>query len=116
VVIAHSDGSWVEVGGANSAKAGDTLVVYCTGLGDVSPRAVAGFPAPPSPVSQAIDPVTLTLGGVNVPVIFAGPTPGFTGLYQVNATVPSGIAPSQQAPLVLSQGGRASSVVTIPLQ
>jgi len=116
VVIVHSDGSWVEVGGANSATAGDTLVIYCTGLGDVTPRAVAGFPAPVSPVSQVIDTVTLTIGGVSVPVSFAGLTPGFTGLYQVNATVPSGIAPNQQAPLVLSQGGRASATVTVPMQ
>ena len=116
VVIAHADGSWVEVGGANSAKAGDTLVVYCTGLGDVSPRVIAGLPVPPSPLSNTIDPVTLTIGGKNVPIFFAGPTPGFTGLYQVNATVPGGIAPSPQAPLVLSQGGRPSATVTIPMQ
>jgi uncharacterized protein (TIGR03437 family) len=118
VVIVHSDGSWVEVGGANSVTvtAGDTLVIYCTGLGDVTPRLVAGFPAPPSPVSQVIDTVTLTIGGVNVPVFFAGPTPGFTGLYQVNATVPAGIASNPQAPLVLSQGGRTSATVTIPMQ
>jgi uncharacterized protein (TIGR03437 family) len=116
VVIAHADGSWVEVGGANSAKAGDTLVIYCTGLGDVSPRVIAGLPVPPSPLSNTIDPVTLTIGGKNVPIFFAGPTPGFTGLYQVNATVPGGIAPSTQAPLVLSQGGRPSATVTIPMQ
>jgi hypothetical protein len=34
----------------------------------------------------------------------------------VNATVPSGIAPNQQAPLVLSQGGLNSATVTIPVQ
>jgi uncharacterized protein (TIGR03437 family) len=58
----------------------------------------------------------VTLGGVNAPVFFAGPSPGFTGLYQVNATVPTGITPNQQAPLVLSQGGRNSATVTIPVQ
>jgi uncharacterized protein (TIGR03437 family) len=116
VVIAHADGSWVEVGNGNSAKAGDTLVIYCTGLGDVSPRVIAGLPVPPSPLSQTIDPVTLTIGGKNVPIFFAGPTPGFTGLYQVNATVPGGIAPSPQAPLVLSQGGRPSGTITVPVQ
>jgi uncharacterized protein (TIGR03437 family) len=42
--------------------------------------------------------------------------PGYSGLYQVNATIPAGIAPSQQSPLVLSQGGRASLTVTVPLQ
>jgi uncharacterized protein (TIGR03437 family) len=78
VVIAHADGSWVEVGNGNSAKAGDTLVIYCTGLGDVSPRVIAGLPVPPSPLSNTIDPVTLTIGGKNVPIFFAGPTPGST--------------------------------------
>ena len=60
--------------------------------------------------------MTLTIGGVKVPVFFAGPTPGFTGLYQVNATIPAGIAPSQLAPLVLSQGGRTSATIAVPLQ
>jgi uncharacterized protein (TIGR03437 family) len=116
VVVVHPDGSQVESGNGNSATAGDTLVIYCTGLGDVTPRAIAGTPAPASPLASAIDTVTLTIGGVNVPVAFAGPTPGFTGLYQVNATLPTAIAASQQAPLVLSQGGRASVAVTVPVQ
>jgi uncharacterized protein (TIGR03437 family) len=116
IVIVHPDGSQVEAGNGNSAAAGDPLVIYCTGLGDVSPRAVAGYPAPPTPLSYAIEPVTATIGGVNAPVAFAGPSPGFIGLYQVNLNVPSGIAANQQAPLVLSQGGRNSAVVTIPVQ
>jgi uncharacterized protein (TIGR03437 family) len=116
VVIVHADGSQVEAGNGNSATAGDALVIYCAGLGDVTPRAVAGAPAPPSPLAHTINPVAVTIGGVNAPVFFAGPTPGFTGLYQVNATVPTGIAPSQQAPLVLSQGANSSATVTIPVQ
>jgi uncharacterized protein (TIGR03437 family) len=116
VVIVNADGSEVEVGPTVPAKAGDILVIYCTGLGDVSPAAVAGFPASPQPLSQAIDTVTVTIGGVSAQVLFAGPTPGFTGLYQVNAIVPAGVTASQQIPLVLSQGGRTSSVVTIPMQ
>jgi uncharacterized protein (TIGR03437 family) len=116
MVIVHADQSWVIAGNGNSVKTGDTLEIYCTGLGDVTPRAVAGFPVPPSPLSQAINPVTLTIGSVKVPVFFAGPTPGFTGLYQVNATIPAGIAPSTQVPLVLSQGGRTSATITVPVQ
>jgi uncharacterized protein (TIGR03437 family) len=116
MVIVHPDQSWVIAGNGNSVKAGDVLEVYCTGLGDVTPRAIAGSPAPPSPLSQVIDPVTLTIGGVKVPVFFAGPTPGLTGLYQVNATIPTGIAPSPQVPLVLSQGGRTSATITVPVQ
>jgi uncharacterized protein (TIGR03437 family) len=116
VVIVHPDGSQAEAGGGNAATAGDAVVIYCTGLGDATPRAVAGFPVPPSPLSWANDTVTATIGGVNASVFFAGLSPGFTGLYQVNAMVPSGIAPNPQAPLVLSQGGRTSATVTIPVQ
>jgi len=117
IEIFRPDGSYEGVAGnGNSATAGDVIVIYCTGLGDVSPRAVAGFPAPSSPLAQTIDPVTMSIGGVNAPVVFAGPSPGYVGLYQVNATVPSGITPNQQAPLVLTQGGRPSLTVTIPMQ
>jgi len=34
----------------------------------------------------------------------------------VNATIPAGIAASQQSPLVLSQGGRAGLTVTVPIE
>jgi uncharacterized protein (TIGR03437 family) len=117
IEIYLADGSYAGVvGKGNSAAAGDTVVIYCTGLGDVTPRAVAGYPAPPLPLSSTIEAVTVTIGGVNVPVSFAGLAPGETGVYQVNVTIPSGIAANQQAPLVLSQGGRTSATVTIPVQ
>ena len=116
ILVIHPDGSWAVAGNGNSAKAGDTLEIFCTGLGDVSPRLVAGYPAPPSPLSYVIDAVTLTIGGVNVVPFFSGAAPGFSGLYQVNATIPAGIAPSQQAPLILSQGGRAGVTVTVPIE
>ena len=116
ILIIHPDGSWVVAGNGNSAKAGDALEIFCTGLGDVAPRLVAGYPAPPSPLSYVIDAVTLTIGGVNATPIFAGVAPGFSGLYQVNVVIPAGIAASQQVPIVLSQGGRPSATVTVPIQ
>jgi uncharacterized protein (TIGR03437 family) len=117
IEIFRPDGSYEGVAGnGNSATAGDVVVIYCTGLGGVNPRAVAGYPAPVSPLSQTIDPVTMTIGGVNVPVFFAGLAPGYAGLYQVNATIPGGIAPNATAPLVLTQGGQKSPTVTIPMQ
>jgi uncharacterized protein (TIGR03437 family) len=117
IEIFRPDGSYEGVAGnGNSATAGDAVVIYCTGLGGVNPRGVAGYPAPPSPLSQTIDPVTVTIGGVNVPVFFAGLAPNYAGLYQVNATIPTGIAPNQASPLVLTQGGQNSLTVTIPMQ
>jgi uncharacterized protein (TIGR03437 family) len=116
ICILRPDGSCNLAGANNPAHAGDILELYCTGLGDTNPRTVAGFPATASPLLWAIDTVTLTVGGVNVPVSFYGLTPGLAGLFQVNATLPTGIAPSSQAPVVLSQGGRAGVTVTVPIQ
>ena len=44
---------------------------------------------------------------------FAGLTPGFTGLYQVNLVVPSGVAPGAAEPVVLNEAGQSSVQVTI---
>jgi uncharacterized protein (TIGR03437 family) len=98
---------------ANPAKAGDTLVIYCTGLGEVSPSITAGTPAPLTPLSHTVNMVTATMGGVAASVQFAGLTPGFAGLYQVNAVVPAGITAGNQVPLVLSAAGQLSVPVMI---
>jgi uncharacterized protein (TIGR03437 family) len=44
---------------------------------------VDGAAAPSSPIYQATGTVTATIGGVNAPVLFAGLTPTFAGLYQI---------------------------------
>jgi uncharacterized protein (TIGR03437 family) len=117
VVIGHPDGTQVHAGNGNAAAAGDSLVIYGTGFGAVNPRAVAGAPAPLLPLAQTDDPVTVTIGGVNAPVSFAGPTPDATGLYQVNVTVPSGVTPSSAVPVIMTQGGvKSPAAVTIPIK
>jgi uncharacterized protein (TIGR03437 family) len=73
----------------NPAHAGDTLVVYGTGEGQVSPPALTGDAAPLSPPATLSLDVTATIGGQNVPVAFAGLAPGLVGLFQVNLAVPS---------------------------
>jgi len=104
------------VSASNPAKAGDTLVIYCTGLGEVSPSIVAGAAAPLSPLFNTVNTVTATMGGIAASVQFAGLTPGFAGLYQVNAVVPAGIAPGNQLALVLTAAGQSSAPVTIAVR
>jgi uncharacterized protein (TIGR03437 family) len=82
----------------------------------VDPQAVAGAEAPVAPLSQALDRVGVTIGGIAAPVFFAGLTPGFTGLYQINAYVPTGVTPGDSVLLIITQAGRTSPPVSISVR
>jgi len=100
----------------NPAKAGDVVVVYCTGLGATNPAMRSGEAALPSPLAKATTPVQVTIGGQPAVVHYAGLTPGFVGLYQVNVQVPSGVTPGSSVPLVISQDGVPSNTVTLAVR
>ena len=103
----------VLVDGNAPAAVGDTVVIYCTGLGDVSPAIPAGSAAPASPLSHTVNTVTATIGGLPATVMFSGLSPGFAGLYQVNAVVPAGVATGSSVPVVISVAGQTSPAVTL---
>jgi uncharacterized protein (TIGR03437 family) len=91
------------------ATAGNPVVIYCVGLGAVTPGISAGSIVPYSPLSNATAPVTVTFGNQTVTAAFAGLTPGLAGLYQVNVNVPPGVTPGNQVPVTISAGGKSSS-------
>ena len=93
------------------ATIGETVIVYCTGLGIVSPAVTEGVP--PTTASMTVNPVTATIGGLNAPVSYAGVTPGDPGLYQVNVIVPSGIATGDSVPVQITIAGQSSQTVTM---
>jgi uncharacterized protein (TIGR03437 family) len=98
------------------ATAGDVLAIFCTGLGAVSPAVPDGTASPTSPLANTVASATVTIGGKNAPVAFAGLTPGFVGLYQIDATVPSGVTPGNQVPLIVSIAGQTSPPASIALK
>jgi uncharacterized protein (TIGR03437 family) len=116
LVKVAADGTQSIVSTDNPAHAYDAVVIYCAGLGDVDPRQIAGQQATFAPLSQTLDPVKVTIGGVDAPVFFAGVTPGFTGLYQVNAFVPTGVTPGDNVSLVITQAGRPGPPVSISVR
>jgi uncharacterized protein (TIGR03437 family) len=101
-------------GPAHPAKAGDVLIIYCAGLGAVVPAIDAGVAV--DRLTQTINPVGVTIGGVPSNVLFSGLTPNFTGLYQVNVMVPAGLSPGDGVPVVLSVAGVSSPPATISVQ
>jgi uncharacterized protein (TIGR03437 family) len=65
---------------------------------------------------DALGNVKLTIDGVGVPVQYAGPAPGFTGLDQVNAPLSLALRGRGESNVVLTVNGMQSNVVTISVQ
>ena len=101
----------------NPAEPGEVLIIYCSGLGAVDPPVDAGAAAPgQEPFARTVDPVAVTIGGLEANVFFAGLTPRFTGLYQVNAFVPERVIPGNAVPVVLEVANQTSLPVTIAVR
>ncbi len=94
------------------ATAGSVVTIYCTGLGPVTPPVASGVGAP-GPTSL-VNSASLTIGGVNAAIQYAGLTPGSPGLYQVNAVVPPGVT-GNAIPVVLTVGTQSSPAATMAI-
>src|SRR5262249_4710969 len=102
------------------AQPGDTLTIYAIGLGATSPGILAGDPAPTEPLSRLVNSpvVNFFLTGataITAQPLFAGLTPTYAGLYQVNVTIPSN-APRGTVNLTLGFNDAISNAVQIAIQ
>jgi uncharacterized protein (TIGR03437 family) len=86
---------------------GQYLVIYATGLGAVAQEGSA---------SSTTTPVSVVLNGTELPILFAGLTPGYPGLYQVNVAIPAGIPPGFGLSLALKEGDQLSNAVSVAVQ
>jgi uncharacterized protein (TIGR03437 family) len=103
--VVNQDGA---LNGATSpARRGDTVTIYCTGLGATVPK---------GGLSTTSGTVTVILSATELPSSFSGLTPGFVGLYQVNFPIPLQSAPGLSLPLVVEAGGVTSNSVTVAVQ
>jgi uncharacterized protein (TIGR03437 family) len=98
----------------NGAEANSYVVAYLTGAGDVDNPVQTGSPAVSSPLSRHKNNVTATINGVPAEVAFAGLTPQFIGLTQVNLKVPS--MPAGTYALVVAAGGQQSNSVMVTVK
>ncbi len=93
---------------SSSGKAGDTLLLFLTGDGDLKPTLPTGetpSPATAAPnLPQPRQPVTLTVGGLAAKIQFIGVPYGLAGVTQINFTIPANIAPGPQQ-VVVNVGG-----------
>lgn len=98
------------------ARKGEVVIIYCAGLGPVSPAVESGRRAPASPLSGVVNPVTVTIGGAEAQVLFAGLAPGFSGLYQINAFVPQESLSGNEVAVIIEAAGQRSRLVTIAVE
>jgi uncharacterized protein (TIGR03437 family) len=88
--VVHPDGTLVNA--KNPAQIGETVSVYLTGLGAVSPTIADGAAGPTDPLATTpTGAIAAYIGGVAATVGYSGLAPQLAGLYQINLTVPAGL-------------------------
>lgn len=94
----------------NPVSIGDYLVIYCSGLGAVTPSVTAGqIPLPYPTNTKVMGQLTVTIG--NVPatnITYEGLNAQYVGLYQVNVQVPEGVQAGNEVPVVIAVGNLQS--------
>ena len=114
--ILNEDGS--ANSSTNPARIGSIIVIYATGEGQTIPGGIDGKLAE-EPFPQPELPVSVTIGGLPAEILYAGAAPGFAGLLQVNARIPSQIQQAVNShgdvPITLTVGD-ASSQSTVGSQ
>jgi uncharacterized protein (TIGR03437 family) len=112
IVQRHPDGALITA--LNPAKPGDILILYMTGIGGLDNPPATGAPATDSPLASATVTPTVTVGGVEVEVLFAGLAPGFVGLGQINIELPAGLPQGTPLTLVIRFGENESHPLQLP--
>ena len=126
-IIVNQDGSFPIPAtpglASHPATAGDVVVIYAIGLGQTSPAVTEGAIAPSNPLATVPSIVKVLFGGggfagepIAVTPMFAGLTPGYAGLYQINVTVPLGLPPGETPVILQGDDGVLSKTSYIAVQ
>jgi len=112
--VAALDQNNILITTSHGVPQGTVVQLFLNGLGPVTNQPASGDPASTTVLSYTTSQPTVSIGGINAPVIFSGLTPGTIGLYQVNATVPK--AGSGLQPITITIGGVTSTVSHVQIQ
>lgn len=105
-------GTGALIGWDRPAKAGGTVLVMATGLGEVDPPWPAGLPSPESDPPRTVAQVNATLAGLPAKVLAAHLAPGFVGIYLVEVQIPFGTHPGA-VELAIEAEDRLSNAVPL---
>ncbi|HEY3837081.1 MAG TPA: FG-GAP-like repeat-containing protein [Bryobacteraceae bacterium] len=103
------------VDSSNPATADTVVQIYCTGLGQVSNQPATGA-SRADQLSLTTNVPAVTIGNLNLQVLFSGLAPGLIGVYQVNVALPPAIPAYWKGPAIpvsISIGNISSNTVTM---
>ena len=92
------------------AQLGNTLVLYGTGLGAIS----GADNVPPGAVSVGAN-VTINIAGTSIAAAYAGRSPNFPGLDQINFVLPATVPTGCYIPAEVTASGRPSNLFYLEL-
>ncbi|MDA1233375.1 MAG: fibronectin type III domain-containing protein [Acidobacteria bacterium] len=92
---------------AQPAKLGEVVTLFANGLGPTNPAGITGDSSLDA-LRPVVIPVKVFVGDAEAQVLFAGLTPQFVALYQINIRIPFGAVPGDAVPVVIEQGGVTS--------
>lgn len=100
---------------ASPAKPGDLMILYATGLGYTQPLPQTGaIPETPADITGFTSgALSVLLNGKPIDqstIAYAGLTPGFAGLYQINFYIPGDCAANPQIQVVMGAQSSAANV------
>jgi uncharacterized protein (TIGR03437 family) len=93
---------------AGTAASPTFLVLFTTGVRN----APAANPNDGNGVAEA---VTVTINGVPATTLYAGPTPGFVALDQLNVVIPPSLAGAGSVKVTVSIGGKVANIVSVKI-
>jgi len=113
--VLHADYSLVSP--QRPARPSETVMIWLTGLGELTPAVRTGAANPAAPLAWAVEtPISVLFGGEPATrVDFAGGAPGFAGLNQINATIPLNTPVGGNVPVAILTGNAYTDLVDIPI-
>jgi uncharacterized protein (TIGR03437 family) len=113
-VIVHADNQLVTP--ANPATANEVLVIYGTGVGSFDNPPATGAAASSAPLAASLLTPTVAVAGSAAQVLFAGLTPGFVGLVQINIQLPATLPAGNTLPLTVAFGSSNAPIVNLSVR
>ena len=123
-IMTTADGSAKTGVPSHPVKIGDTVVIYAIGLGPTSPLVDSGVASPGAPGLGNVPGTTKLCFGVETPfnqapcatAAFSGLSPGFVALYQINVTIPPGIASGNATVSLILENNISSDPALLAVQ